>query len=141
MIDNLLGSPAINVLERTLSFTEQRHQVILENLANVSTPGYQEKDVSVAAFEKVMGEAVDKTRSGFASDLEPEDTQEISFQGNQVRLNPQVKQSAQPFHDRGARSMEDLMGQMADNAEAHNMVTGLLKSRYDWLNKAISMRA
>ena len=40
MIESLVSSPTIDLLERSLSFTEQRHQVILANIANVSTPGY-----------------------------------------------------------------------------------------------------
>ena len=40
----------------------------------------------------------------------------------------------------GPGSMEDLMGQMADNAQAHNMAATFLRSRYDWLQKAISMK-
>lgn len=140
MLENLFSSPTIGALERTLNFTEQRHRLILENLANVSTPGYVQQDVSVAEFQKSLADALDKTRQGFNVPLQPDDTTTIGFDGTSVSLKPVAAANAQPFHDRGARSMEELMGQLADNAEAHNMAASFLKNKYDGLQRAISMK-
>ena len=40
MIDTFLADPTIRMLEQTMSFTEQRHNVLLEDIANASTPGF-----------------------------------------------------------------------------------------------------
>jgi hypothetical protein len=61
--------------------------------------------------------------------------------GSRVFVTPHAAEDAQPFHDRGVRSIEGLMGDLADNAMAHNMAAQLLKNRYDILTKAISMKA
>lgn len=141
MIDKLVGSSSIALLERTVNFTEQRHQLILENLANVSVPGYLQKDVSVNEFQQSLAKTVALQHQVNDTNLTPKDTSTIRFQGNSVTLKPKPVTSAQPFYDRGARSMEELMGQLADNATAHNVATAMLKGKYDTLQKAITMRA
>ena len=55
MIADWLNTPAISMLERTVSFTEQRHEIILENLANADTPGYKATDLQ---FSKALQAAV-----------------------------------------------------------------------------------
>jgi flagellar basal-body rod protein FlgB len=143
MISDLVTSNQIDLLERTVSFTEQRHKLILENLANVDTPGYVQKDVSVQDFQKSLSDAIEKTRQSFSASLDPEDTDTVQFggSGNLVSLRPQGVVKATPFHDRGVRSMENLMAQLADNAQAHNMAAAMLKGRYDTVQRAISLKA
>jgi flagellar basal-body rod protein FlgB len=143
MIDSLISSPTIRMLEQTLDFTEQRHNVILEDIANVSTPGFVQKDVSVAAFQKSLQDAVARNGASNNDAYDPESNEEISFTPgtSTVRVKPAEVVNNVAFHDRGARSMEYLMGQLADNATAHNTVSQLLKNRYDLTAKAIKMQA
>jgi flagellar basal-body rod protein FlgB len=142
MIDALLTSPATRMLEQTLNFTEERHQVILANLANVSTPGYVQQDVSVAGFQKAMADAAERERASNTSDFAPASNEAADFYpgSSHVTVKTQATTTGMAFHDRGVRSMESLMGDLADNGMAHNMVTQLLKSRYDWVAKAIAMK-
>lgn len=142
MISDLVTSNQIDLLERAVSFTEQRHQVILENLANVDTPGYVQKDVSVQDFQKSLSDAIEKTRQSFNASLDPEDTDTVQFggAGNLVSLRPEGVVRNTPFHDRGVRSMENLMAQLADNAQAHNMAAAMLKGRFETVQRAISLK-
>jgi flagellar basal-body rod protein FlgB len=142
MIDSLITNPTVKMLEQSLSFTEQRHDVILQNLANVSVPGYVQQDVSVAGFQAAMRDAVDRRRASYNDDFEPASNDDVAFSacGSRVAVMPHAASDAQPFHDRGVRSIESLMGDLADNAMAHNMAAQLLKSRYDWITKAINMK-
>ena len=139
LIDNNAG---ISQLERVLNFTEQRHNILLADIANVSTPGYVQKDVSVADFQKSLQDAVDHRLSDSDEDKAPESTSTVEFDNHSssLRLHPQNVIASTPFHDRGVRSMEYLMGNLADNAQAHNMAAQMLKSKYDLLNKAITMK-
>jgi len=141
MIDSLLNTPAISMLERTVSFTEQRHNLILANLANVDTPGYVQRDVSTSQFQAALAAAFTDSDTHNDTPTTPSSAETVAFSGNSVRLKPVAQDSAQPFYDRGAHSMEDLMSQLADNAQAHNVATTFLKNRYDVLQRAISMRA
>ena len=141
MIADWLNTPAISMLERTVSFTEQRHEIILENLANADTPGYVQKDVPVQEFESALQQAMDRQQHSYSLGLTPQSTRHISFgPDNTVRITPTEPRDVVAFHDGGVRSMEQLMGDLADNAEAHNMATAFLKTRYNWLQQAIQMR-
>ena len=143
MIQSLLSDPTVQLLEQSLNFTEQRHQVILQNIANVSTPGYMQQDVSVAGFEQALRDAVDRQRASYNGDYAPESNDDVQFVpgSTQVQVKPHATQDAMAFHDRGVRSIESLMGDLADNAIAHNTIAGLLKTRYAWISNAISMKA
>ncbi len=142
MIDRLISTSSTDLLERTLNFTEQRHQLILDNIANVSTPGYVQKDVSVKDFQQSMQDALERQQASTNGQGEPESTESIQFVPGSTGVNvkPQdvVRQTA--FHDRGIRNMEDLMGQLGDNAMVHNTVAQFLKDRYNQINRAISMK-
>ena len=143
MIDSLLSSPTTRMLEQTMDFTEQRHMVLLEDIANASTPGYVQRDMSVQQFQKSLRDAVKKQRESLNEFFEPQSNDTVDFDegGSTVTAKPMEMPNAVPFHDRGVRSMEYLMSQMADNALAHNMAAQFLKSRFDTLAKAISMKA
>lgn len=142
MIESLVSSPQVRMLEQTLDFTEKRHQVLLENIANVSTPGYVQKDVSVREFQKSLQDAVARRRESNNNAYAPEDGETVEFSrgSSLVRVKPQETVNSVGFHDRGVRNMEYLMGEMADNAMAHNAVAQLLKGRYDAVSRAISMK-
>jgi len=131
------------MLEQTMDFTEQRHMVLLEDIANASTPGYVQRDMSVQQFQKSLRDAVKKQRESLNEFFEPQSNDTVDFDegGSTVTAKPMEMPNAVPFHDRGVRSMEYLMSQMADNALAHNMAAQFLKSRFDTLAKAISMKA
>ena len=142
MIESLISNPTTRMLEQTLDFTEQRHNLLLEDIANVSTPGFVEKDVSVDAFQKSLQDAVAKKWASNNNSYEPESNHDVTFSpmSSQVQVQPMEVKSSVAFHDKGVRSMEDLMGKMADNAMAHNAVAQMLKNRYDLINKAINMK-
>ena len=143
MIERMVTSPAIDLLTRTLNFTEQRHEVLVGNIANVDTPGYVQRDVSVSEFQAAMQKAIEKQRASFNEAGEPESTDTVAFEsgGTGVQLQPRNEAVSAAYHDRGVRSVETMMTQLADNAQAHNMVASLLKTRFNWLQQAISMKA
>lgn len=64
MLDSLTNSDGIPALERLMQFTGQRHRVILDNIANLSTPGFRPRDVSPQAFQAQLAQAIDAQRSG-----------------------------------------------------------------------------
>jgi flagellar basal-body rod protein FlgB len=42
---NDVSTPMMNLLEKALDVTEQRHKLVVANMANIDTPGYQTKDL------------------------------------------------------------------------------------------------
>ena len=141
MIDSLVTSPSIRMLEQTLSFTEQRHQVLVEDIANASTPGFVQRDLSVAEFQGSLRDAVRRRRLSPANVYQPQSGETVSFFGDSgVVAEPVENPNSVVFHDRGIRSMEYLMSEMADNAVAHNITAQLLKGKYDTISRAISLK-
>jgi flagellar basal body rod protein FlgB len=62
MPGGLTNSDGIPALERLMQFTAARHRVILNNIANLSTPGFRPSDVSPQAFQAQLAEALDESR-------------------------------------------------------------------------------
>ncbi len=142
MIDALLSNPAIRMLEQTMSFTEQRHNVLLSDIANADVPGFVQQDLPVAAFQRALRDAVRQQRQSLNGLYEPQSQDGVEFEsgGSGVMAAAVETPRGVPFHDRGVRNMEYLMSQLADNAVAHNMAAQFLKSKYDQLARAISMK-
>ncbi len=42
---NDVSTPMMNLLEKVLDVTSQRHTLVISNMANVDTPGYHTKDL------------------------------------------------------------------------------------------------
>jgi flagellar basal-body rod protein FlgB len=141
MIADILNDPTVRMLEQTVSFTEQRHAVLVGDIANVDVPGYVQRDLSVPDFQKALQAAVKRERESRNDAYDPQDEGTVSFGSDgSVRAEAMEKPTSVPFHDRGVRSMEYLMSQMADNALAHNMAAQFLRSKFDQMAKAISMK-
>ena len=142
MIDALISNPTVRMLEQTLSFTEQRHNLLLEDIANASVPGAVQKDVSVGEFQQSLRKAINQKRASANNVYEPESGRTVSFEPgrSRVTVTPREEVHSVAFHDRGVRDMEYLMSELADNALGHNMAAQFLKSRYDAIGRAISMK-
>jgi len=130
------------MLEQAVNFTEQRHQVILTNIANASTPGYVQQDVSVTGFQQALRDAIDRNRQSNNGDYSPVSNDTVDFYPGSplVNVKPQATTSAMAFHDRGVRNMESQMSDLADNAMAHNTLVQLLKTQNDLIVKAINLK-
>ena len=116
MIESLLTDPTTTMLEQTVSFTEQRHNVLVADIANGDTPGYVQKDLSVRGFQEALRQAISRTNASANETYEADPTDEVTFEGGGVETHPVDVPTDVVFHDRGVRSMEYLMSEMADNA-------------------------
>jgi flagellar basal-body rod protein FlgB len=55
---------SLPVIESVLSFAGQRHEVLLNNVANVDTPGFRSQDLPAADFQQALRAAVESRRNG-----------------------------------------------------------------------------
>lgn len=122
MLDRLLNQSAAPVLERTASFHSARHSVLAENIVNLSTPGYRQKDVDISEF-----------RSRLAAQLE---------RGGSAGGPVEVIEPGQTlmFHDGNDRSVEQLISDQAKNAMQHNLAVELLRKQYALFDLALRDR-
>lgn len=117
-IERLVNGGAIPAAEQSLRFTSQRHQLIAENIANIDTVGYVQKDLDEKKFQNLLGRKLDARSDGDVG-LEVE--------------NP----AGLMFHDGNNRSAEQLMSDLAKNALTHNMYTEFLKQQFSSIEMAL----
>lgn len=129
-INRLVNQGNAPLVERMLSFTQKRQELILENLANVSVPGYDNKDLDLDKFQKQLRERVaERDRYGPG---------QVSFDDLAGQIeNPR---SGILFHDRNNRSMERIMANMSSNGLRHQMYVELLRKQYGSMQMALKER-
>ena len=131
-IERLLDQGSAPLLEQTLRFTAARQSLIAENVVNVDTPGYRQKDLSVEKFQEMMRRRVEDRRDAGAAGGRP------GF--DEVAAELENPRRGILFHDGNNRSMEHLMSDMAKNAMMHNLCVELLRKQFQALELALKER-
>ena len=122
MFDSLDISASALLAQRT------RMDTIAGNIANVDTPGYRQKDLSLEHFNSMLQDRIDdRRRSGQAS-------------FDDIDMKSESPVAGILFHDRNNRSMEQLMADSAKNALLHNMVVELLRKQFSAMEMALRER-
>ena len=126
-IERLLNQGSAPLLEQVVRFSADRHRLITENIANIDTPDYQQRDLSVERFQSMLRARVE--RRGYSA------PGEVGFDdiGGQIE-NPV---SGILFHDRNNRSMEQLATNLAENAMMHNLAIELLRKQFQTMELAL----
>lgn len=143
MINEMFNHGAMPVLERLVQFTGSRHGVIAHNIANLSTPFYRPRDLSVGKFQRQLREAIDTRRASATPHdgaLQPRDSREVRFRRDGLDVRPEALDENILFHDRNNRDLERIMQDLAENTLAHNAGLELLKNEFSLLKMAISER-
>ncbi len=129
-IERMLNDGNAPLLEQMLRFTTERHKLLAEDVVNVSTPGFRQKDLSVEKFQRLLSERLE-TR-----DRSPRGT--VGFEDIGADVENPTRNIL--FHDGNNRSMEQLMSDEAKNAMMHNMVIELLRKQFSELESALRER-
>lgn len=143
-MQGLFDFGAMPVLERTIQFTESRHRMLTDNIANLSTPGYRPKELSVESFQQALGDAIDRRRDrtgGASGELELSDTSDIAFGPDSVTARRAGHADDNIlFHDGNNRSLEHTMQSLAENTMVHNAAMEMLRAEFSLLQTAIQER-
>jgi flagellar basal-body rod protein FlgB len=126
-VERLLNQGPSPVLEQFLRFTDARQSLLSENIANLSTPGYIQKDLSLPAFQAKLRERLDERDSA------PPDS--TSF--DDISIDVDQPKSNILFHDGNNRSVEQLMSDNAKNALMHSLAVELLKRQFATMEMAL----
>jgi flagellar basal-body rod protein FlgB len=126
-IDDLLNQSGTPLLEQVLQFTAARHNLIAENMANIDTPGYLQKDLDLGRFQEMLKSAVQDGHGDLATEDFHRITNDVQDPANCIL-----------FHGGNNRSIEQLAGDQAKNALMHNVVIELLRKQYQQLNMALA---
>ena len=129
-IDRLLNQGSSPLLEQVVEFSSMRHRLIAENIANVDTPNYRQKDLSVERFRSSLRERIEARRQAPPGSVGFED-----LRGEVMHPSANIL-----FHDRNNRSMEQLATDLAKNAMMHNLAVELLRKQYMGFEAALRER-
>lgn len=140
MIADVFNHGATQTLERLVQFTGARHKVIANNIANLSTPYFRPKDLSVDQFQAGLRKAIDRRRSTdtpLDGRISQNNSRQLRLENDQLEVNPEPLDENILFHDRNNRDLERIMQDLAENTMAHNAGLELLKNQFDLLRTAI----
>src|SRR3712207_3538486 len=119
-IDRLINQTNAPLVEKVLGFASKRHKLIAENIANVDTPGYRQKDLSEAKFFAMLRERAAERRSASVPGTVGYDDLNVDVENPQAGIL---------FHDQNNRSMEQLASDQAKNGLLYMMAIELLKKQ------------
>ena len=136
MAPNVVNNSSIAILEQVIQFAQSRHQVLAGNVANIDTPGYESRDLSVDNFQSALKRAIEERRSP-AEPISP--GLAVSEPGDPLR---DVKDSIKHilFHDGSDVSLEHQVAEISKNQGLHNTAIAILSSQFQLLQAAISER-
>lgn len=139
--DRLLSSPTRSAIELAARYAEQRHQVLVENVANIDTPDYQAKQLDPGRFQAALRDAlVSSARTG-ACELVVRDRQVSTDRAGRMQVKPDVEPAENLlFHDGTNARLESLMTDVQENAMNYDLTTSMLRARFDTLLMAIKGR-
>ena len=136
MISSVINSSNIPILEQVVQFAQARHQLLAGNIANLDTPGYRVRDLSLDTFQQRLKEAIqarqnDTTRvtPGVVTDS-PDDALH--------RVEDSMKGIL--FHDNSNVGLEQQVTEISKNQMMHNMAIAIMSNQFRMLQTVISER-
>ncbi len=140
MYSTLFRSTAIPVLQQAVQFSQARHTVLAGNIANMDTPGYQVRDLSVEDFQSQLREVIRKRNA-------PEQPASVGMQLNGLAEPAQQDQAEvvrEPktilYHDDSNKGVEFQVTEMVKNQMQHNLALSIMNNQIRLLETAISER-
>jgi flagellar basal-body rod protein FlgB len=131
-MSGILNPPVFNALEQTLIFAQRRHTVLAGNLANISTPNYQARDLSLPNFQEALAQSISAQQQPLASP---------GLASKNDPLAPvRIAQENLLYHDGSDNQLEYSVTELAKNQMLHSTAINLLRSQFRMLETAISER-
>jgi flagellar basal-body rod protein FlgB len=139
MIANLFDSTTIPVLQEVVNFSQARHTVLAGNIANMDTPGYKVRDISVEDFQSRLRQAIDDRRQ--PPDVEqPPSPGEVGLNNTEPLAEIAKNSKTILHHDQNNVSIEQQVTEMAKNQMQHNLALSIMVKQFQQLEVAISGR-
>jgi flagellar basal-body rod protein FlgB len=129
MLTALFQSTTIPVLQEVVSFSQARNAVLAGNIANIDTPGYQARDLSVEDFQARLKQAIDdrdQPQVAGEAELAPK-----------ALMAEVAKSSSILRHDMNDVGMETQVSEMVKNHMQHNLALTILADQFRQLQTAI----
>jgi flagellar basal-body rod protein FlgB len=148
MYQSIFDATTIPVLEQVVQFAQARHHVLAGNVANLDTPGYRVRDLSVEDFQERLEEAIRSRHQprgtspverfispgefGYLDRPAPDRGVTLA----EVAKNPKTIL----YHDDSNVGIEHQVTEMVKNQMQHNLALTIMTSQFRLLEAAISER-
>ena len=147
MFNALLGNTTVPLLHQMARFAERRQDVLAGNIANISTPEYQMRDLPVSEFQAALEATVSSRVTRDAQGVEqwqfsPPRASSLSPSENQEKKLAAAAAApvAIMFNDGNNRGIEHEIMEMTRNSMQHAAAIELLKMQFNRLEAVISGR-
>jgi flagellar basal-body rod protein FlgB len=135
MLTSFLNGTSLPALEQSVNFAQKRHILLASNLANMDTPDYQTRDISVDNFQETLRTAINSSQAPPTRYVSPTESQ----QANYAQVRDVSKQIL--LHDGSDVSLEQQVTEISKNQAMHNTAIALMRSQFQTLKAAISESA
>lgn len=143
-LEGLSQAGAMPALEMTMRFAAQRQRLIAHNIANLDTPNFIQKDVSVSGFQATLDSAIRERRErtgGMKGSFDWQETEELRRgRDGGLHLTPTTTGDGVLFHDRNNRNVERLMQSLVETTGAFRTAAALHRSQKMLIDMAITQR-
>jgi len=139
MLPGLLSSTNIPALQQVVNFAQARHGVLAGNIANINTPGYRTRDLSVEVFEERLKSAIaEANRAGHGGKPVSAGDMPTNPEDPMRKVNESLTNLL--YHDDTNIDLEQQITEINKNQYLHNMALSIMTSQMQLLQTAISER-
>ena len=140
-VGGMFSQGSIPVLEKVVAFTEARHTLLAQNIANASTPGYKPVDLDEGEFRSLLQKAIAERDADHPGVFRMDRSDHFATRSDGTLEARAVRlKGGEVRHDGNAFNPERQMSQLADNTLTHERAVQLLASSYRLLETAIRGR-
>lgn len=137
----IFNQTTIPALEQTITFAQRRHELLAGNLANLDTPGYRARDLSVADFQTALAESVRNAEQPAAGGAHRAADRLAPVTRDDLYSGPREATEQVVFHDGSDVSLEQQVTEIAKNRHLHGLAIATMRSQFALLQAAITERA
>jgi flagellar basal-body rod protein FlgB len=136
MINSLFDNSMVPYLSETVQFAQMRHNILAGNVANLDTPGYKTRDLSVQSFQELLADAIQARHERQESLTSP-----LLGNGDLDPLS-EVKPAMNSIlrHDDANVGLEQQILEISKNNMMHNMAISIMNNQFQLLQTMISER-
>lgn len=134
MINQMFNATSIPVLEQVAYFTHARHDILAGNIANLDTPGYRTRDLSVESFQTRLKSALENRErpmnvavAGIASGDTRSPLEQVREESKNIL-----------FHDDTDMSVEKQLSEVAKNQMLYQTALTIMNDQFRLMHAAIS---
>lgn len=142
-MSSMIDGTTIPLMEKIALFADKRQDALTANVANIDTPNYKRRDLSLEAFQKALREMIAKGQSRFEQGISSVSGSPSSSQTAAGSLPAQLFQTVEAqspslnFQDNNNRSIEHEMMEMTKNNMMQSFAIELMNAQFGMLQAAI----